>query len=288
MDHVKHENTLVDAAYDEVHVNIHKEGGEGSYLIANEINTIHNSSASGGYTGEDNGARAMGIDLDNSNTSYAAVAVPASGSNAALTQSVDETKHQKKSKGVAPIRNLYVSSIAYNIFTITDGAARMIILFHTAALGFDAWDIAIMFSIYEVAGVFINLYAGVAGQIFGLKVVMMMSLVLQLISLTLLIVVPTIFGNLTTLSTQQRANVTAYITFAFALGGGAKDFMKLVGKSVPKLVTEEEEGALFKIVAMLTGAKNSFKGFGFFFGSLLIWSIGYEWSLFVLIFLFCQ
>lgn len=87
----------------------------------------------------------------------------------------------------APIRNLYISSFAYNLFTITDGGSRTIVLFWASSLGFSAWDIAVMFSLYEVAGVFVNLYAGVAGQVWGLKCVMLCSLILQLISLILLI-----------------------------------------------------------------------------------------------------
>ena len=44
------------------------------------------------------------------------------------------------------------------------GAIRMIVLLHAYKSGFTAWDVAIMFSAYELAGVFTNLLAGVAGE----------------------------------------------------------------------------------------------------------------------------
>jgi hypothetical protein len=47
---------------------------------------------------------------------------------------------------IAPIRNLYVASLAYNAFTLTDGALRLIVLLHADSLGFDAIQIAIMFT----------------------------------------------------------------------------------------------------------------------------------------------
>lgn len=46
-----------------------------------------------------------------------------------------------------------------------------------------------------------------------------------------------------------------------ALCGIAKDLTKLGGKTVTKLVTpDEKQSQLFKLVAMMTGWKNSLKG----------------------------
>lgn len=50
----------------------------------------------------------------------------------------------------APMRNMYTAAIAYNGYTITDGALRLIVLFNAARLGFTAIEIAVMFSMYEV------------------------------------------------------------------------------------------------------------------------------------------
>ena len=53
------------------------------------------------------------------------------GSSRSSTSGVDNLKE------TAPfhIINLYVSVVAYNIFTLTDGAIRMVVLLHAATLG---------------------------------------------------------------------------------------------------------------------------------------------------------
>ena len=51
----------------------------------------------------------------------------------------------------APVRNLYVAAMAYDGFTLTDGALRIVVLLHADRLGFNAIQIAIMFSLYEVS-----------------------------------------------------------------------------------------------------------------------------------------
>lgn len=50
----------------------------------------------------------------------------------------------------APMRNLYTAALSYNGYTITDGALRLIVLLNAARLGFNAIEIAFMFSMYEV------------------------------------------------------------------------------------------------------------------------------------------
>jgi hypothetical protein len=65
-----------------------------------------------------------------------------------------------------------------------------------------------------------------------------------------------VFGQLdrTGISSQERLKATIWITFFQAASGVAKDFMKLTGKSTPKLVTKEgQEGRLFRLIAWLTG-----------------------------------
>ena len=62
-----------------------------------------------------------------------------------------------------------------------------------------------------------------------------------------------------------------YITVSQVLNGIAKDLVKLGGKSVTKLVTpEEKQLKLFKLVALVTGFKNSFKGVGYLVGAALL------------------
>jgi hypothetical protein len=58
---------------------------------------------------------------------------------------------QKKPRGVAPVRNLYIASTSYVGFTLTDGALRLVVLLYADSLGFNAIEIAVMFSLYEAS-----------------------------------------------------------------------------------------------------------------------------------------
>ena len=147
-----------------------------------------------------------------------------------------------------------VISIAYLLFTITDGALRMIVLMHAYNKGFSAMEVAIMFTLYELAGVVTNLAAGLAGAYWGIRCTLVTGLSLQLVSYGLL------FGWS---DDWNPATAIAYVTVAQMFGGIAKDLTKLGGKTVTKLVTPAEKStSLFKLVSMLTGWKNSLKGVG--------------------------
>jgi len=158
-----------------------------------------------------------------------------------------------------------IISLAYLLFTVTDGALRMIVLLHAYNKAFSAWEVALMFSLYETAGVFTNLLAGIAGARWGIKNTLVIGLVLQL-------------GGIGMLAGWQddwtKTEAIIYVTCAQMLCGIAKDLTKLGGKTVTKLVTPEEKQAkLFKLVAWLTGMKNSLKGLGYFLGSaFLLWN----------------
>jgi MFS family permease len=45
----------------------------------------------------------------------------------------------------------------------------MIVLLHAYRLGFTAWQVSIMFTLYELAGVVTNLLAGLMGAKWGIK-----------------------------------------------------------------------------------------------------------------------
>ena len=47
-------------------------------------------------------------------------------------------------------------------------------------------------------------------------------------------------------------------------------------KSAVKTVAGDGDGALFRLVAILTGSKNALKGVGFFLGAALLSWIGYD------------
>jgi hypothetical protein len=55
------------------------------------------------------------------------------------------------------LRPFVIISSSYLLYTITDGAIRMIVLQHAYSKSFSAMQVAIMFTLYELAGVFTNL-----------------------------------------------------------------------------------------------------------------------------------
>ena len=71
----------------------------------------------------------------------------------------------------------------------------------------------------------------------------------------------------------------AFVMAAQALSGVAKDLTKMSSKSAVKTVAGDGDGALFRLVAILTGSKNALKGVGFFLGAALLSWIGYDAAL---------
>lgn len=166
-----------------------------------------------------------------------------------------------------------IISITYLLFTVTDGAVRMIVLLHAYNKGFTAMDVAIMFSFYELAGVVTNLCAGMLGARWGIKTTMLTGLTVQLVAFGML------FGWQNDWSTVVAI---VYVTISQTLSGVAKDLTKLGGKTVTKLVTPEgKNSSLFKLVSFITGWKNSLKGVGYFLGAALV-SVNYYLALGVL------
>ncbi|CAB9515400.1 Transporter [Seminavis robusta] len=168
------------------------------------------------------------------------------------------------------LRPFVIISSSYLLFTITDGAIRMIVLLHAYNKSFSALEVAVMFTLYELAGVFTNLAAGFMGAKWGIKLTLIIGLSLQIFSYGLL------FGWKDDWTKKQAI---IYVTIAQMFAGIAKDLTKLGGKTVTKLVTpEEKETKLFKLVSLITGWKNSLKGVGYFLGSALI-AVSYELAL---------
>jgi hypothetical protein len=171
------------------------------------------------------------------------------------------------------LRPFVIISTSYLLFTITDGAIRMIVLLHAYNKNFSALQVAYMFTLYELAGVFTNLAAGVLGAKWGIKFTLISGLSLQLLSYALL------FGWQ---DEWSKRTAIIYVTMAQMFAGVAKDLTKLGGKTVTKLVTpSEKETQLFKLVSLLTGWKNSLKGVGYFLGSALL-QVSYELALSVM------
>mmetsp|Transcript_38931 Transcript_38931/g.111846 ORF Transcript_38931/g.111846 Transcript_38931/m.111846 type:complete len:550 (-) Transcript_38931:126-1775(-) len=160
------------------------------------------------------------------------------------------------------LRPFVIISSSYLLFTITDGAIRMIVLLHAYNKAFSALEVSIMFTLYELAGVFTNLAAGFLGARWGIQFTLIIGLSLQIFSYGLL------YGWQDDWTKEQAI---IYVTISQMFAGIAKDLTKLGGKTVTKLVTpDEQETKLFKLVSLITGWKNSLKGVGYFLGSALI------------------
>jgi MFS family permease len=149
-------------------------------------------------------------------------------------------------------------------FTLTDGALRMLVVLYFHDLGYSSLEIASLFLFYEIFGVVTNLVGGWLGARLGLNKTMNVGLTMQIMAL-LMLAVPTAWLTI------------PWVMFAQAISGIAKDLNKMSAKSAIKtLVPDEQQGALYKWIAILTGSKNALKGAGFFLGGLLLALVGFK------------
>lgn len=162
-----------------------------------------------------------------------------------------------------------IITLAYWAFTLTDGAIHMLVVLHFHNLGFSPLQIAFLFLFYEIFGIITNGIGGWIAAHIGLNRTMITGGFLQVFALGILAVDP------------SWLSVT-YVMSAMALSGIAKDLNKMSTKSSVKLVVPkgaDAETRLFKWVAILTGSKNTLKGAGFFLGGILLYYIGFRWTM---------
>ena len=76
---------------------------------------------------------------------------------AAVEPALEKTQSFMQAATSEALRPFVIISSSYLLFTITDGAIRMIVLLHAYTKKFSAFEVAIMFTLYELAGVFTNL-----------------------------------------------------------------------------------------------------------------------------------
>lgn len=170
----------------------------------------------------------------------------------------------------AEVKQYLIVTGNYWAFTLADGALRMLVVLHFHQLGFSPLKIATLFLFYEIFGVVTNLIGGYLGARIGLNRTMNIGLALQVVAL-LMLAVPS--GLLT----------MHWVMGAQALSGIAKDLNKMSAKSAIKsLVPHDQDGQLFKWVALLTGSKNALKGAGFFLGGLLLTLYGFKASIIIM------
>ena len=167
-------------------------------------------------------------------------------------------------KRLAPdIRQYFLITGNYWAFTLTDGALRMLVVLHFHQLGYSPLQVALLFLFYEIFGVITNLVGGWLGARIGLNRTMNIGLGMQVAALAMLLV--------------PAAMLTVpWVMGAQALSGVAKDLNKMSAKSSIKLlVSNDQQGTLFRWVAALTGSKNALKGVGFFLGGALLTTVGF-------------
>ncbi|MCC5826377.1 organoarsenical effux MFS transporter ArsJ [Alkalimonas sp.] len=165
------------------------------------------------------------------------------------------------------IRQYLLVTGNYWAFTLTDGALRMLVVLYFYSLGYGALSIAMLFVFYEFFGVVTNLIGGWLGARIGLNKTMNIGLFLQIVALSMLLL-------------PAEYLIVPWVMAAQALSGIAKDLNKMSAKSSIKLlVSDEQQGTLYKWVAILTGSKNALKGVGFFLGGALLALFGFWWAI---------
>ncbi|PJC85010.1 MFS transporter [Vibrio sp. HA2012] len=164
------------------------------------------------------------------------------------------------------VRQYMLVTFNYWNFTITDGALRMLVVLYFHDLGYSTLAIASLFLFYEFFGVVTNLLGGWLGARLGLNRTMNIGLAMQIAAL-LMLAVPGVWLTI------------PWVMAAQAVSGIAKDLNKMSAKSAIKtLVSDDQQGALYKWIAILTGSKNALKGGGFFIGGLLLSFVGFRVS----------
>lgn len=162
------------------------------------------------------------------------------------------------------IRDYSIITGAYWVFTITDGALRMLVLLYLHERGLGPMALASVFLLYEFLGAVTNLLGGWLGSRLGLKVTLLGGLAAQILACMLLTVDEALLSVPLVMGVQ-------------GVSGVAKDLTKMSAKSYIKLVLPEDAtSTLMRWVALLTGSKNTLKGVGFFVGGWLLLSVGFQ------------
>ena len=170
-------------------------------------------------------------------------------------------------------RQYALVNAAYWSFTLTDGALRMLVLLHFFALGYTPFQLALMFWLYEAAGIVANLFGGWAATHYGVTRTLAAGIGLQVVGLLML----------SALDPAWSPGLSVvWVVVSQGVSGVAKDLTKTSAKSAIRLVATDQSTTLFRWVAWFTGSKNAMKGVGFFVGGLLLASFGFRGTLWIL------
>lgn len=171
------------------------------------------------------------------------------------------------------MRNYAIVTGSYWGFTLSDGALRMLVLLHFYRLGYTPFTLAMLFLLYEAAGIFANLGGGWLAVRFGIPRMLAVGLGLQ------------VFGLLMLSATNPEwtaAMSVAWVVAAQGVSGVAKDLTKTASKAAIKAAAVETSDKLFRWVAWFTGSKNAMKGVGFFLGGVLLQAMGFRAALWLM------
>jgi len=186
--------------------------------------------------------------------------------------------------GASAARQYALVTSAYWSFTLTDGALRMLVLFHFYQLGYSPFALAFLFLFYEAAGIVANLVGGWLATRFGISRMLVVGLCTQI----------TGFLLLSALSPNWSVALSVvWVVLSQGVCGVAKDLTKTASKSAIKITidaagdTNGTNAQLFKWVAWFTGSKNAMKGVGFFMGGVLLQYLGFSGALWLMAGLLC-
>ena len=171
------------------------------------------------------------------------------------------------------ISHYLIVTSSYLGFTLSDGALRMLVLFYFFKLGFSPLTLALLFLLYEFAGVVANLGGGWLTTRFGIRIMLLVGLSLQIIGLIFLSLLDPSFDYILSI---------IWVLAAQGISGLAKDVTKTASKSAIKNMEVDGRQGLFYWVSWFTGSKNAMKGIGFFLGGILLTKFGFQNSLWVM------
>jgi MFS family permease len=173
------------------------------------------------------------------------------------------------------VKSYALVTLAYWVFTLTDGGLRMLVLVHFHQLGYTPLQLASLFLLYELLGTVTNLFGGLIAARIGLKVTLVLGQLLQATAILMLSLLD---------AQWDVALQVSYVLVSQGISGVAKDLTKVSAKSALKFVLPDgASGRLFHWVALLTGSKNALKGIGFFLGGVLLQAYGFQASLWVML-----
>jgi len=158
-------------------------------------------------------------------------------------------------------------------FTLSDGALRILVLFHFFTLGYSPFTLALLFLLYEAAGIIANLGGGWLATRFGIPRMLLLGMALQVLGLMLLSCLDPAFDPVLSV---------IWVLVAQGIAGLAKDITKTASKSAIKVVRIDEGEGLFRWVAWFTGSKNAMKGLGFLLGGVMLATIGFRGGLWLM------